>query len=210
MPRDSVQRKFFGKTWIFLVQTVIFGGLSAFSLILGPLFYTGALKDANNKDATDAGIALTIFGILFIPIFSLALFNIISRRRPLIGIYREGIEFNIIGASALNRVPFIPAIIRLAWLIVSLKGFRSQVRRTPWACYKNICISGMPLSRTLTIVADIFPDDAVEFMPMQAVAQQIRFGEVAFSDALNQIAAAIQIHASDVYLRKTADSWNTR
>src|SRR5690242_19356932 len=110
--------EFVAKTWIFKAQALIFGGLGAFSLILGPLFLFQIMLNAHGKPATDAGIALTISSIPFLCLFALAIFNILARRQPPIRLFQEGLVIRRIGSSSLNRIPFVPAVLRIAWLFV--------------------------------------------------------------------------------------------
>jgi hypothetical protein len=210
MAQESQGSVFFGKTWIYFVQAFVLGGFSIFSLIVGPLFFFGVLKDVNHKNATLAGAMLSIIGILFFSVFCLAVFNIMARRRPLIRLCREGIEFNIIGASTLDKVFFVPGMIRVAWLLFTLQGFKSQIRRSPWQCFHDIKITGLPMCKVMTIVADIYPSDTNDYMPMQAVAQQLGFREVAFNIPLDQVAHAIQEYASNELLQCSIYSWNNR
>src|SRR5947199_5229803 len=102
MPRLAMPTEFMARTWLFIVQALIFGGLASFSLVFGPLFLFGFMKKANGVSATDAGIALTALSVPFLLVFALAVYNLSARRRPLLRLCREGIEFVEIGASSLD------------------------------------------------------------------------------------------------------------
>jgi hypothetical protein len=192
------------------VQVIVFGGLSVLSLIMGPLFYFGLLKDANNRNAPHAGIMLSIMGMLFLSIFCLALFNILARRQPLIRLYREGLELNILGSSTLDKVIFLPGIIRVAWLLISLQGFKRKIYRIPWHCYHVTRITGLPMCKIITFFADIFPSDASDFLTIQAVTHDISFPQVAFKCQLDQISDTIREYSSNEQMQFSLKSWNDR
>ena len=119
--------QFSGKIWIYVAQAVVVGGLTAFCLLLGPLFLFELIRSADGRPTRPAGIALCILSVPFLLVFLLAAFNIAARRRPLLRLYREGIEMNMIGASSLDGSPIpIPKLVRVAWLIVSLQGFHNR------------------------------------------------------------------------------------
>ncbi len=150
MSNEMPPTEFAAKTWIFKVQALIFGGLGLFSVILGPLFLLGVMLDAHGKPRPDAGIALTISGIVFLCPFALAIFNICARRQAPIRLYQEGIVVRRIGASTLDRIPFVPTLIRLAWLVISLQGFKHDTLVLPWETFRNAFISGMPMESRAT------------------------------------------------------------
>ena len=76
--------QFKAKTWIFVTQVLLFGGLAVFCMVLGPLFLFGLMNDAKGAPATDAGITLSVMIVPFLLIFALAMFNLRARRRPLL------------------------------------------------------------------------------------------------------------------------------
>src|SRR4051812_12790295 len=84
MNRLATPAEFMARTWIFVVQALIFGGLASFSLVFGPLFLFGFMKKANGMPGTDAGIALTALSVPFLLVFALAVYHLSARRRPLL------------------------------------------------------------------------------------------------------------------------------
>src|ERR1051326_3126017 len=88
-PGSSMQDGYFGKTWIFWAQLIACGVLASLSLILGPLFWTGAMKDARGAVRPEAGPPLVIVGGGLLAVAVLAIFNIRARVAPVIRCYRD-------------------------------------------------------------------------------------------------------------------------
>jgi hypothetical protein len=199
--------RFMARTWIFRAQALVFGGLAAFSLVLGPLFVLGLMHDANGRPAADAGIALSAMSLPMLLVFALALYNLRSRRWPILRLCREGIEIVEIGASSLDRIPSLPGLVRVAWLILSTQGFRKRVARVPWRDFGDVWVSGPPMSRRLTIVTS--PDSAsAEGLPAPSPSVgHVVLPEVTFADPLDQIAEAIMSIAIDPGRRNHLPSW---
>lgn len=203
-----ITTKFAGKTWIYYVQAVIFGGLAAFGLILGPLFCLGVIRPANGRPGTDGGIPLCIVGVLFLLPFFLAVFNVLARRHPIIRICREGLEFSIIGGSALDYVPLIPSLIRAAWLMLSLSGFRRRIRRAAWDGFRECYVTGPPMARVLTIDTDSFLYDHGVSAESSTSLRQVSFPQVAFVAPLDRIADTIQAFAANPDACSYLVSWD--
>jgi hypothetical protein len=194
--------QFQGKIWIYVAQAAVFGGLGMFSLVMGPLFLFGALKKADGTPATDAGIALCSMTVPFFLIFAFAMFNIRVRRLPVLQLFREGLEIVLIGTSSLDQIP-LPALIRIAWSIVSTEGFRTKVVRVPWECFRGVEVSGVPMARQLSIFK--VPGDGVLAVesPLEAIVLQ----EVLFKAPLEQIAHAIKVIANSSEASTHLPSW---
>lgn len=208
MAHRAPPTQFAGKTWIFIAQALVFGALSLFGFLLGPLFLLQIVKDARGRPATDAGVALLLVSVPMLLVFLLAVFNIVARRQPLIRLCREGLAINVIGSSTLDGVFLIPGIVRVAWLIISLQGFGQQMLLAPWQSLQQARVSGPPMARTLTIIASLYrPADpqASELIP---VAKQIAFREVAFRTPLEQIAQEINRYSKVAESRNSLPSWD--
>jgi hypothetical protein len=150
--------------------------------------------------------------IMAVPICLIALlgwFNVYARRRPLLRICKEGLELNVIGASSLDGVPLIPVLIRAAWLIVSLQGFRKQIAWVPWDLFRGVQVAGLPMVRSLVI------DATIVYPTIRGVEITAKAGEnVAFRDAqfrapLDAIAAAIRAFYHDPAARMGLPSLHT-
>jgi hypothetical protein len=200
--------QFNGKVWILIVVALVFGGLGAFCLLLGPLFLFGIMKDARGQPATDAGVALSIFAVPFLLVTALAVFNVVARLRPMIRICREALVINSIGSSSLDNVPLIPGAIRIAWLLVSLQGFKQQLLLAPWQSLRNVQISGPPMARTLTIVGLIYRAPQGQPAASTPIANQITFAESSFEAPLDQVAASIHAYWRHADARKSLPNWN--
>ena len=79
-----VMNEFYGKNWVLTVQLLVFGGMAAFGLALGPLFLLGVMKDAYDEPSPDAGVALTLTGLVLAPIAAVMAYGLRARRRPII------------------------------------------------------------------------------------------------------------------------------
>jgi hypothetical protein len=207
MAYDLPPTEFRGKTWIFLVLVIIFGGLGAFSLLLGPLFLSGTLKNARGQPVPDGGIALCIVSVPFLLLFALAVFNLVARRRPILRVCREGVEVHIIGSSALARIPLIPGLIRVLWPAISLQGFKRSIFRAPWDSFPYADVSGLPMARTLTIVGS-FRTVCARAASSATVVEQISLPDATFRVLLDRIAATINVCCQDPELRDDLPSWN--
>lgn len=212
MIEPPASAQFRGKTWIFLAQAVVFGSLALFALLMGPLFLSGALKRVDGKPAQDAGIALIAMGVVLSLPAALAIFNIVARRQPVVSLYREGIAVNLIGVSSLDHLPPVPgfsqalSLLRLAWLILSLQGFKQQLVYAPWGSFGAAQVSGLTMQRTLTIIAPFFRPGA-EGEPPTHITKAVSFAEAAFAASLDQIARTLTTYALDARARQKLPSW---
>jgi hypothetical protein len=189
--------EFDGKTWIFWAKALVLGGLAGFSLLFGPLIYFGVMRDVHGRHVPQAGIAMTIIGIPLLLVTMLALYNIVARRRPILGVYRDGVALNQIGASSLDRIPLVPGLFRTAWLIVSLQGFRQQLAWAPWETLQSVNVSGLPLARSLTIVACFYRSRAAFDLRGEPFAGGMTVSQVEFIDPVDYIARTINRYARD-------------
>jgi hypothetical protein len=206
--RSSGQAVFYAKTWYHSARALVFTVLGLVSVILGPLFLFEILKRADGKPGTEAGIALLIIGSFMILLSLLGWFNVYARRKPLLRICREGLVVNIIGASSLDNVPLVPGILRVAWLILSLQGFKRQVGMIPWDSFGDAQVTGLPMMRSLVIVASIVYPNRRDQSFKSSPGSIIIFRESEFRDSLDKIAAAIHEFHSDQETRVVLQSWN--
>jgi hypothetical protein len=196
-----IQDRFRGKTWIFWVQLFGCGGFGLFGVILGALFWTGAMTDANRKVRPEAGPPLTFAGLGLLAVAGLAAFNIAGRVRPIIRCYREGIECNLVGATSLDGVPLVPGYVRVAWTILSLQGFRSQCVRTPWTKFRGAKVGGLPMAYVLSV------NGSFSNLKSGQVKNGLTFKQVALKDDPNVVAGVLNRLAADVSVRDQLSSW---
>jgi len=202
------QTVFYAKTWYHIAGALIFTFVGSVSVILGPLFLFDILKRADGKPGTEGGIAMTILGSFMMLIALLGWFNVYARRTPLLRICREGMLINVIGASSLDNVPLVPGILRVAWSILSLQGFKKQVGMIPWESFTGAKVTGLPMARTLVIVASIdYPDRKGQSLHSLQDSIWV-FREAEFRDSLDKIAAAIHDFHHDLESREALSSWN--
>jgi hypothetical protein len=205
---DGPATEFAGKTWIYTAGVIIFGGLGILGLIGGPLFLFQIEMDARGRPAPGAGLALIIGSVVFLAGGALALFNLRSRRQPLIRIFREGVIARLIGGSSLDRVPFVPALFRGAWSILSLQGFRQRQFAAPWETFGEAIVSGPPMSRTLTLVGTFFREPEGTESQFEVAVDHIFYIEAEFKSPLHQIADSINWYHQNLDDRKALPSWN--
>jgi hypothetical protein len=198
--------EFYSRQWFRYVGAIVWTLLATFSLIFGPLFLSGVLKDANGQPARDAGIAMTIMSVPLAGAAALLWFNVIARYRPQLRICREAIEVNVIGASSLDGVPLIPSLVRIVWLVLSLQGFKSQIGWIPWSMLRSVELTGMPMAREIvidgTIVYPTFSGDTLT----ARIGNIIAFCDAEFKMSLDEIATAIQHFHSDAAARESLPS----
>jgi len=134
--------------------------------------------------------------VLFLAVFAMAIFNIKARRRPLLRICREGVEVVQVAPSSLDRIPLVPGLVRVAWLILSTQGFRRRIIRFPWRDLQEVLVSGPPMARSLTIVA--YPSflATADLPPGIFAADRVVFPEVTFASPLDEIARAVRSSAN--------------
>jgi hypothetical protein len=199
----AMQDRFPGKTWIYWSQFIICGDLGLGSVILGGLFWTVTMKDALDKPAPEAGPPMVITGSCLLIVAALAAFNIISRHTSMIRCYRDGIECNLIGVSSLDRVPLVPGLLRLAWTILSVQGFRTQRWRIPWSQFAGADVSGIPMAYELTLKG------AVTLVTTGRVTHSIAFPQFALKDDPQQVADVLNHLATDPQRRDELPAWPT-
>ncbi len=203
------QAQFFGKTWIFTSQSIVFGFFTIFGLVMGPLFLTGTMKRADGAPDTGAGIALTAVTLVFmLPSFVLAVFNLRVRRAPLVRICRDGVEARLIGRTSIDGIPLVPTQARLLWGFLSTQFFRTRVLRVLWPDLGDTPITGLPAMRVLSIngVFREAPDGLL--LATEPVADRVIFQQVDFKRPLDEIATAISLYASNESIRANLPGWS--
>jgi len=93
--------KLYAKTWAFWVLTLIFGCFALFGCIAGPLFCLDIAKSANGHPGYEAGIPLTIISyVVMLPIFILSANRLLAFQKPVIVIFKEGLEIRCMASGA--------------------------------------------------------------------------------------------------------------
>ncbi len=204
---QKVPSTFFAKRWIYFAQAIVFGGLAFLSLVMGPLFLIGAIRDARNQLRPEAGLALSIMSLPLMLVFATAVFNIRMRRKPVLRLFREGMQLRRIGVSRLDGVP-VPAMVRVLWTIASLEAFRQTTYRVEWSRLAGAQVGGIPTARVLALSGDFFkvPGDTTELLTQTTLG--VSFAQHEFVGPLDGIAAAIQFYLETDSKRDLA-SWDT-
>ena len=145
---------------------------------------------ANDKPAAEVAILLLIAAAIGL-FASFCWFNVLIRRRPLLRICNEAIEVNVIGRGSLDNLP-IPILIKLAWLMLSMRAFKKQIGWVPWESFQGVVVGGLPTMRTLTIHGTVaypkFHGDEIE----ATVSDHIMFCASEFREPLETIEDTIK------------------
>ena len=154
-PEATNKAVFYAISWHLYVAAIVFTILAMFCATLGPLFLFDVMKTADGKPGTEAGVAMSIITIPMALVALLGWFSVYVRLKPLLRICEEELEINVIGASNLDGVPLIPNLVRIAWLILSLQGFKTQIGWIPWETFRSVEVKGLRMIRSLVIDATI-------------------------------------------------------
>jgi hypothetical protein len=198
-----MQDRFFAKTWIQLAQVIALGPIGLICVPLGIASWTGALLDAQNRPATDAGPPMVIIGTVLLLVAAMALIRVIAGLKPLIRVYREGIVVNLTGATALDGIPLLGRIGRLLivlWSILSLQGFKSVTLQLPWGSIDNITCQGPSFGRLLVI----------QMAPMKIAGinrSLLAFHQAFFTDNTDEAAGILAAYLAQIEERMRLPSW---
>lgn len=199
---DESESVFFAKTWYLWVAAFVLGFFALFCAVMGPMFLLGILDRADGKPAMQAGVALSIMAVPLALVASLSWYQLWARRKPLLRICRDGIEVNVIGASSLDAVPAIPKWFRVAWLVLSLQGFRKQVGWIQWSEFRSAEISGKRMERFLTIDASIDFPSFRKLDPSLKRAESVIFRDSDFKISLDSIESSINRYSKSPLVRR--------
>ena len=198
---SNAKPAFYAKSWYLYVWAIVFTMLALFCAIFAPLFLFDIMKRADGKPGTDAGVAMSIMAVPMFLIALLGWFNVYARRKPLLRICEEGMEINVIGASSLDGTPLIPNLVCVAWLILSLQGFKKQIGWIPWETLRNIEVVGLPMKRSLLIEATIaYPAFRGDAMTAR-IGDSIAFRDAEFQEPLEVLVSTIQEFYNDADAR---------
>jgi len=188
----TIKTEFYGKSWLYRTGAFLSALLAFICVLIAVLFLCGISKPANGIPGGVAAIRLLLVAMPINFFAILFWFHVLARRRPLLRICHEGLEVNIVGRGSLDHVPGIPTSIKLVWLVLSMQGFRKQIGWVPWESYRGVKVSGMPMTRTLTIHGTVafptFRGDEIE----ATVGDHIIFRGSEYRDSLEEIANAIE------------------
>lgn len=198
--------EFYAKLWYRYIAAFFCTGLALFAAIAGPLYVFDILRDANGQPAADAGIALSIMAVVLGLFSALIWFNILIRWRPLIKFYREAIGILIVGNSALDDIPLVPALVRGAWLIFSMQGFQANVGWVPWESLQRVSVKQHGFSRFLVIQGSIVIPRFAGNRFHTRRQHGIEIADAEFDAGLDDIVKAITNLHADATARETLPS----
>ncbi|MCH2131664.1 MAG: hypothetical protein MK179_21195 [Pirellulaceae bacterium] len=207
---SNTKTVFYAKSWYLYVAAVVFTMLALFCSILGPLFLFDIIKRADAKPGTDAGIAISVMAIPMVLAALLSWFHVYARFKPLLRICEEGLEINVIGASSLDGVPLIPHLVRVAWLVLSLQGFRKQICWIPWELFRTIEVTGLPMMRSLVIDATVVYQKFRGDEQTAEMGNSVTFRDAELKETLDVVAATIQTFYDDPDARSILPSLNDK
>lgn len=144
---------------------------------------------------------MVIGGLVFLVVGMMAAFEVAARARPLIRCYREGVEFNLIARSSLDRVSHVPALARLAWNILSLQGIRARRVRVAWTGLESVFALDIPMGQILRI-RGIAAEASGE-----AASTEIGFQQFELHTSVLKIASILQTLAADPSLQQQLPTW---
>jgi hypothetical protein len=202
----SEKSLFYAKSWHLYVAALAVTMIAIFCAILGPLFLFEVFKKADGKPAPEAGIAMSIIAIPMSLIALLGWFNVIARFKPLLRLCQEGIELNVVGATKLDGIPLIPGLVRVAWAVLSLQGFKSQLGWIPWEDFQDVEVTGLPMMRLMTIQAKIAYRSKRGNGKSAKEGTSITFRQVEFKEPLENISARIRACHEDPRVRNQLPS----
>lgn len=185
---------FYSKRWYIFVLAMVSTFFAIMGAIFGPVFLFDMIKRADGKSGREAGISLSIFAVLFSLFALVGWFRVYASSKPLLRIFKDGLEINVIGASSLDGVMFIPGWIRIALLIVSLQGFKKQIGWIPWESLRNVQLEGLPMLRSLVIDATIVYPSFKGDTQSATVGEKIVYCDAEFKDPLESVFRTIQMY----------------
>ena len=185
---------FYPKRWYVVLFAMVFTMFAIFCAIFGPMILLDMIKKADGSSGREGGIALSIFAVPFSLFALFGWFRVYMSSKPLLRICNEGLEINVIGASSLDGIPFIPSWIRVALLSVSLQGFKKQIGWIPWDSLRNVELSGLPMLRSLVIDATIVYPSFKGDVIAATIGDKIVFCDAEFKDPLESVFKIIQVY----------------
>ncbi len=83
-------------------------------------------------------------------------------------------------------------MIRVAWLICTMQGFRKLIGWIPWSAFRSAEVSGLPMVRILTIDATIAYPTLRDNGRLVQVGDRVVFRDADFRVPLDTVASAIK------------------
>ena len=195
MYQEKMPDEFMPKVWMNWAKSIGFGCFGLFAIVMGPLFATGLMKNARDEPAHEAGYWMIGVGVIAVlPAFLVNISRLRASRGFLLKICREGLVYRSFGKSRLNRVPFVPGLIRCWRLILSGACFKTSFIAIRWETIQSVAVTGLPGARTLTIIAGCQPDRMTAVASAADGGVRLVLRDAEFRHPLNQIADSITFY----------------
>ena len=193
--------RFPAKTWIHWVRLLACGGVGLFAVALGVLFWTGLMTDAYGEERPSAGPPAVIVGSCLLAVGAMAAAQLAALATPPVRCFRQGVECSVVGATSLDGVPMVPALVRVAWAVLTLQGFRSTRFRIPWEWFGGAEVLGIPMAYELVL-------HGAAYCPFDGrTARALTFGQAALADHPHLIANILNAWAADPSMRERLPEW---
>jgi hypothetical protein len=194
---------FRAKTWIYTAAFLITGFLGLFGLVMGALFGTRTLTDANGDPRPLAAIPLLSVGLFLSAAAAMNLYQIIARRIPIISCYRDAVVCNIVGGSTIPGFRYLPRIVRMVLAIVTGHGFRRIEYWISWERLSGVRVRGMPMNYEIILLG---PFQTVKTNETQG---SLSLRQVEFRDSPQQIANTLNSLLENPTARNQLASWQS-
>ena len=200
---------FYGRMWMVLAGTLIVGHLAVFGCVMGPLFWLDIIKSANGHPGYEAGIPLTIIGLLLMPIAIAFAFQVFALQRPILKICKEGLWIRSIGTRyeidpVLTILGFdlILIIFIMLWQLMTLQMFRIKVIHWQWDHFDLL-----PKYGIFSVTGWLDKDNKNDFEQGTPVPYTVSYGADSFSVSIDIVRKTIQFYIHNPDSRETLPSW---
>lgn len=203
------ETEFFRKSWVLALGAALSAVLTAFGLVMGPLFYLDVIRTADGKHATDAGIYLMIVGVLGLIYCAATVRRLIIGHVALLRIFREGIELNHICAYVPRWVCDLPGLLRAIWILPINFLVPCRARQCiRWEHLVGVSVVGLPMMRKLVVSVAIAPQVRGEATSASQDAYHLALPDTMFSAPLERIVQAIGLFSEDAAARTSLRNWD--
>lgn len=151
---EQLPDRFYARVWLHQASLLIFSFLGTGSLVMGVLFWTGSMKDANNKLRPEAGPPATIIGLLMLLVAMNSLFDLWRRRKPTIQCFKEGLECRVDKPSVLDQAWYLPRVLRGFLIAISMRGLRCENYWVEWKDFYSAQVDGQPMKYLLLLYGE--------------------------------------------------------
>jgi hypothetical protein len=193
-----MQTRFYANIWISWAQLLILGGLGSFSVFFGILCWTGVFHDVNDQPRPAAGPPMVTIGTLLLLGALMALCTILTYRRPLLKLCREGIEVSLAGQSV--GIP-LPRQLAVFYLLVTFQAFRAYIYRLSWEQFHGAAVAGLPMARLLQL------HGTAENPATHKVLDRVTLPQHLLTGNLDKMAAMLNALAVDPAARAKLPPW---